>query len=153
MLSGHVEHLLQAVYVAKRDLSRIRRAVWPVRDLTSELRRTQSPLVAEGTEVFLRDVYDHTIQVIDIVEAYRDMVSGLVDLHMSTVSNRMNEVMKVLTLIATIFMPLGFMAGLYGMNFEHMPELAYPWAYPVLLVLMTMVAGGMLGWFKRRGWL
>lgn len=137
----------------KRELVVFRRSVWPVRDLLSGLASGESPHVTDDTRVFLRDVHDHAVHMVETVEALRDVVSGTIDLYLSTVAHRTNEVMKVLTIMASIFIPLTFMAGIYGMNFEHMPELAQPWAYPALWVAMLVVAGGMVAWFRRRGWL
>jgi magnesium transporter len=137
----------------KVELLRFRKAVWPLRETINGLVREESELIAEKTEIFLKDVYDHTIQVIDTVEGFRDTVSGLLDVYLSSVSNRMNEVMKVLTIIATIFIPLTFIAGIYGMNFEHMPELRFAWAYPLVWLVMLVVALAMIGFFRRRGWL
>ena len=137
----------------KRDLLRMRKATWPLREMVGALARTDSALVREGTRVWLRDVYDHAVQVIDIVETFREMTQELADLYLSSVSNRMNEIMKVLTVIATIFMPLTFIVGIYGMNFHSMPELSWGWGYPALWAVMLLVAGGMAWMFKRRGWL
>jgi magnesium transporter len=131
----------------------VRRAVWPLRELANALVRTESSLIEERTQVFLRDVYDHTIQVVDAAETLREVVSGLMDLYLSSVSNRMNEIMKVLTVMASIFIPLTFLAGIYGMNFEVMPELGFPWAYPVLLGLMLVMAIGLVVFFKKKDWL
>ncbi len=144
---------LEQVYQLKRELLFVRRAAWPVRELVNGLQRAESELVAPETEPYLRDAYDHAVQVIDTTETYRDLVAGLVDLYMSGVSNRMNEVMKVLTVIATVFIPVTFVAGVYGMNFEWMPELEWRWGYPVVLALMAAMAGGMLVYFRRRDWL
>jgi magnesium transporter len=110
-------------------------------------------LIQEKTTIFFRDVYDHTIQVIDTVETLRDIVSGMLDIYLSSVSNRMNEVMKVLTIIATIFIPMTFIAGIYGMNFKHMPELEWPWAYPALWLLLIGIFVAMLFYFRRKKWL
>jgi magnesium transporter len=110
-------------------------------------------LVDPQTRVFLRDVHDHTVQVIDTVESLRDVVGGTIDLYLSQVGHRQNEIMKVLTVMASIFIPLTFLAGIYGMNFEHMPELVLPWAYPTLLGVMVLVALLMLLYFRRKGWL
>jgi len=137
----------------KRELLFLRKAVWPLREVLSSIRRDGSALFREGTLVFLRDVYDHTIQVIDTVETYRDMVSTMIDLYLSSISNRMNEVMKMLTIIATIFIPLTFIAGVYGMNFEVMPELGWPFGYFATLGVMAVIAGVMLIYFRRRRWL
>jgi len=115
--------------------------------------RGESPLIQESTGIYLRDVYDHTIQVIDAVETFRDMLSGMLDIYLSSVSNRMNEVMKVLTIIATIFIPLTLIAGIYGMNFRYMPELEWPWAYPMLWLIMLGIGVLMLIYFRRKRWL
>jgi magnesium transporter len=136
----------------RREALVVRRAVWPLRDVLGSLYRGESHMVQPETRVFLRDVHDHAVQVIDTVETLRELVAGVMDLHMSAVSNRMNEVMKVLTIIATIFIPLSFLTGLYGMNFDVMPELHVPWAYPALLGVMATVGIGMLTYFKRKGW-
>jgi magnesium transporter len=127
--------------------------VWPLREVISSLERGESSLIYESTGMYFRDVYDHTIQVMDTVETYRDMVSGMLDTYLSSLSNRMNEVMKVLTIIATIFIPLTFVAGIYGMNFEFMPELKWHWGYFAALGLMIVVFIGMVFYFKRKRWL
>ena len=144
---------MRRIHGLKHEMLVVRRAVWPLRELSNALARSESSLVQEETQVFLRDVYDHTVQVIDTAETLRDVVSGLMDLYMSSVSNRMNEIMKVLTIMASIFIPLTFLAGIYGMNFEFMPELSIRWAYPALLVVMAAIGGGLLLFFKKRGWL
>ncbi len=143
---------LQAIYALKRSLIALRRSVWPLRDVVAELERGDSSLICASTLVYLRDVYDHAIQVAETVETYRDTASGTLDVYLSSQSSRMNEIMKVLTIIATIFIPLTFIAGVYGMNFAYMPELGYSWGYPVTLALMAVVAGIMLFYFKRKGW-
>lgn len=144
---------LQAIHILKREMIYLRKSVWPLREVISGLERTESELIKESTGIFLRDVYDHTIQVIDTVETYRDMLSGMLDMYLSSVSNRMNEVMKVLTIIATIFIPLTFIAGIYGMNFKHMPELEWRWAYFIVLAFMFGIGVLMLILFKRKKWL
>lgn len=144
---------LQEVHVLKREMIYLRKSVWPLREVVSTLERGESELIKETTMVYLRDAYDHTIQVIDTVETFRDMLSGMVDLYLSSLSNRMNEVMKVLTVIATIFIPLTFVTGIYGMNFEQMPELSHPLGYPAVLALMAVVGIGMAAYFRRKGWL
>jgi magnesium transporter len=143
---------MHRLHALKREILMVRRAVWPVRDMVNSLLRTESPLVSNATHVFLRDVYDHAIRIIDSVEVLRDVVGGIIDLYLSSLSHRTNEVMKTLTVIASIFIPLTFIAGVYGMNFEYMPELEWPWAYPTLLALMAVLALGMLWIFRRRGW-
>lgn len=137
----------------KRELLVVRKAVWPMRDVLAQVVRDEEDMFTPETEVFLRDVHDHAVHVVENVEALRDVVSGAVDLHVSMLSARTNEVMKVLTMMASIFIPLTFFAGIYGMNFDHMPELRLRWAYPVLLVLMALMATGMVVYFRRKGWL
>jgi magnesium transporter len=144
---------LQSIHEMKREMIILRKSVWPLREVVNGFERTDPPLVRESTRVFLKDVYDHTIQVIDAVETYRDVLSGMLDLYLSTVSNRMNEVMKVLTIIATIFIPLTFVAGIYGMNFQFMPELRWCWSYPLVWLAMVIVAVSMVFFFKRKRWL
>ena len=144
---------LHTIQTLKRELSHLRRMVWPLREVVSGFQRGESELLSERTEIFLRDVYDHTIQVMETLEAFRDMVSGMFDTYLSSVSNRMNEVMKVLTIIATIFIPVTFVAGVYGMNFHTMPELAKPWGYPAALGVMLLIAVGMLVYFRRKRWI
>jgi len=144
---------LQQMQQLKRQLLFIRRSVWPLREVIGGLQRGESAMFEEANLLYLRDVYEHTIQVIDTVETHRDIVSGLLDIYLSSLSNKMNEVMRVLTVIATLFIPLTFITGLYGMNFHHMPELAYRWAYPAILILMAALSGIMLAYFRRRGWL
>jgi magnesium transporter len=144
---------LQTIHSLKREILYFRKQVWPLREVLSALVKDQSNLIEDMTQVFLRDVYDHTIQVIDTIESLRDVLSGLQDLYLSTISNRMNEVMKVLTMMATIFIPLTFIAGIYGMNFEYMPELKWKWSYPVLWGVLVAIFVSMLIWFKRKRWL
>ena len=144
---------LAIMHRMKREMIFLRKSIWPLREVISGLERDESPIIKESTHVFLRDVYDHTIQVIDTVEALRDMIGGMLDIYLSSVSNRMNEVMKVLTIIATIFIPLTFIAGVYGMNFENMPELRVPWAYPVVWGVMGAVGLLMVLFFRRKRWL
>ncbi len=146
-------NVLRAIRQLKGDALLLRRSVWPLREVVSSLARQDSALVRPGSLPYLRDLYDHTIQVADTVETYRDLIGGLRDIYLTVISNRMNEVMKVLTIIATIFIPLTFIAGVYGMNFEHMPELKYTWGYFATLAVMLIVAVGMLIFFKKRKWL
>ena len=113
----------------------------------------ESPLVCEATQVYFRDVHDHALQIIDTVETYRDIMAGMLDIYLSSVSNRLNEVMKVLTIIATLFIPVSFIAGVFGMNFEHMPELRWKWSYPIFWAVIVVALGGMLLWFRRKKWL
>jgi magnesium transporter len=144
---------LQAIHTLKRKLIFLRKSLWPLREVVSSLQRTESTLIHESTDIYLRDVYDHTIQVIDTIETSRDILSGMLDIYLSSLSNKMNQVMKVLTIIATIFIPLTFIAGIYGMNFKYMPELEWFWAYPFILVAMVVIGIFMLVYFKRKKWL
>ncbi len=153
LISDPGRKTIQALHTLKREIIFLRKSVWPLREVISGLERAGSPLIKESTGIFLRDVYDHTIQVIDTVETYRDMLSGMLDIYLSSVSNRMNEIMKVLTIIATIFIPLTFIAGIYGMNFDFMPELNWRWGYFAVLALMAAVGVFMLFYFWRKKWL
>jgi len=152
LVTNPASSTLRAIHVLKRDLIFLRRSVWPLREVLNGLQREDSTLVCEATRVYLRDVYDHTIHAIDTLETFRDMISGMLDIYLSTISNRLNEVMKVLTIIATIFMPLTFISGVYGMNFQHMPELEWRWGYPAVLLFMGAVSGFMVLYFKRKKW-
>jgi len=159
LLVSPVPETFVAIRRLKRALLEVRHAVWPARDALNLLLIEEHALIRPGTKVFFRDCYDHTIQLMDMVETFREMASGLVDEYMSAVSNRMNEIMKVLTVVATIFIPLTFIVGLYGMNFDtkaspyNMPELSWAYGYPALLLLMAAVAGGMLYYFRRKRWI
>jgi magnesium transporter len=159
VLVSPVPETFLAIRRLKRELLEVRHAVWPARDALNLLLIEEHDLIRPGTKVFFRDCYDHTVQLMDMVESFREMASGLVDEYMSAVSNRMNEIMKVLTVMATIFIPLTFIVGVYGMNFDtkaspyNMPELAWAYGYPVLLFLMAAVAGGMLYYFRRKRWI
>ena len=137
----------------KRNILFMRKSLWPLRDVVNALKSEATDLVQASTDVYIRDVNDHTIQVLDAIELLRDTISGLIDLNMSSASNRMNEVMKVLTLIATIFIPLTFIAGIYGMNFEYMPELGWQWGYFGALGVMAVLGFFMVWYFKSRKWL
>lgn len=140
------------LHALRRELVLLRRAVWPLREVLGSLERGSTALVAAETRVYLRDVYDHTVHAIETLESFRDMVAGIHDIHLMGLSNRLNEIMKVLAIIATIFMPLSFIAGIYGMNFRNMPELGWPWAYPAVLGVMLVIGGGMLYYFKKKKW-
>jgi len=144
---------LDLMHSLKREMLFLRNSVWPLREVIGAMVRGGSPLIHESTEVYLRDVHDHTIQVIETIETFRDMLSGMLDIYLSSVSNRLNEVMKVLTIISTVFMPLTFIAGVYGMNFRHMPEIGWRWSYPVVLGVMLVAALMMLLYFRRKRWL
>jgi magnesium transporter len=151
LMASPTPRTLHAVYALKREVINLRKSVWPLRELIGGLQRERD-LVREGTQVYLRDLYDHAVQVLDTVETYRDLLAGMLDIYLSSVSNRMNEVMKVLTVIATIFIPLTFIAGVYGMNFEHMPELRWRHGYALVWGVMLAVGVGMLLYFRRKRW-
>ncbi len=144
---------LNHIYKLKRDMIYLRKSVWPLREVINGLLRGESKIIKKSTNIYLRDLYDHTIQVIDTVETYRDMISGMLDIYMSSISNKMNEVMKVLTIFAAIFIPLTFIVGVYGMNFQYMPELSIEWAYPAIWVVIISVSVTLLAYFKHRKWI
>ncbi len=150
---------LQQIHDLKKEMIYLRKSVWPLREIISGLEREETPLLKETTNIYIRDLYDHTIQVIDTVETFRDMISGMLDVYLSSVSNRMNEIMKVLTIFAAIFIPLTFIAGIYGMNFNpekspfNMPELNWYLGYPFAVALMVSVGVGMLFYFRRKKWM
>ncbi|KAA0217839.1 magnesium and cobalt transport protein CorA [bacterium] len=151
--------LIGRIHESKRDLLTLRRALWPLREAVHTLYRDPLPLFAEETRLHLRDTYDHTIQIIDLLETYRETSSSLIDVYLSSLSNRMNEIMKVLTIIATVFIPLGWVAGVYGMNFDpessalNMPELKWAWGYPFALAMMLLIVLAEVYFFWRKGWL
>jgi magnesium transporter len=136
----------------RHDLVAVRRAIWPMREVATVLQREESTLIAADTRIFLRDVYDHAVQALEIVESLRETAVSVMEVFLTVQNQRLNEVMKVLTVIATIFIPLTFIASIYGMNFKHMPELDARGGYPAVLGLMLLVAGGMIAYFRRRGW-
>ncbi len=149
---------LERIYQIRRELLTLRRAIWPQRDAINSLIRDGSELISHDVQVYLRDCYDHTIQVMDMVETYRELATGLMDVYLSSVSNKMNEIMKLLTIVSAIFIPLTFIAGVYGMNFNreksplNMPELEWYWGYPACLALMAIIAGCLVWFFWKRGW-
>jgi magnesium transporter len=153
VLSEASPETLRDLTTIKSTLLGLRRAVVPQRDAVNALIRDECEFVSDAVRLYLRDTYDHVVQTSEAVETARELVSGLMNTYLSVVSNRMNEVMKTLTIVASIFIPITFMAGLYGMNFEHMPELHLRWGYPVLILLMVAVGVGMLVYFKRKGWI
>ncbi|NNG17477.1 MAG: magnesium/cobalt transporter CorA [Gemmatimonadales bacterium] len=144
---------LADVQRAKRDLRRLRRAIWPLREYLNAILREPTPLISEHTTVYLRDCSDHAVRILDLVESYREWSSDLSDLYVSTVNTRMNDVMRVLTIFAAIFIPLTFVAGIYGMNFQRMPELAWYFGYPLVLTIMASVGVTMVFYFRRKGWI
>lgn len=159
LVSNPSTETLQTIHSLKRELIFIRKSVWPLRELIAGLQRSESKIIHKSTLIYFRDVYDHTIHVIDTVETFRDMISGVLDIYLSSISNKMNEVMKVLTIFAAIFIPLTFVAGVYGMNFNpdrspfSMPELNFYWGYPLTLISMLLISSVLLFYFKKKKWL
>ena len=153
VISNPTERTVQQIHSLKREMIFMRKSIWPLREVIGGLQKSESSLINETTGIYLRDVYDHTIQIIDTIESFRDIVSGMLDIYLSSLSNKMNAVMKVLTIIATLFIPLTFVAGIYGMNFKYMPELEWRWSYPIVWLIMIAVAVVMLCYFKRKKWL
>jgi len=153
LISHPAPETLRAIQSLKREMILLRKSVWPLREMIGSLGRSDSSLIREPSVIYFRDVYDHAVQVIDTIETYRDMLSGMLDIYLSTISNKMNEIMKVLTVIATIFMPLTFIAGVYGMNFKYMPELEWAWGYFIIWGIMLAIAVWMLVYFKRKKWM
>ncbi len=143
---------LQAIYQLKRELLYLRKNILPLRDVMLRLEKGDSPLINESSRFYLRDLYDHIIQINDTIETFREMATSLLELYHTGISNRMNEVMKVLTIISTLFIPLSFLAGVYGMNFKYMPELEYRWSYAVFWAVIIAVAFGMILYFRRKKW-
>lgn len=153
LLSDPTNETIHAIHHLKLAILHLKKYIWPLREIINALAKGESTLISETTLIYLRDVYDHIIHAIDTIETTRDMISGMLDIYLSSVSNRMNQVMKVLTVIATIFIPLTFIAGVYGMNFKYMPELDWPWGYPMVMGFMAVAAAVMLLLFKRKNWL
>ena len=153
MVADPKPEFLRTIHALKREMIFLRKSVWPLREVVNNMIRSESKLIEHATHIYLRDVYDHTIQVIDGVETFRDMLSGMHDTYLSGISNRMNEIMKVLTIFASIFIPLTFIAGIYGMNFSYMPELVWRWAYFGVWGVFIAVAVLMILYFKRKKWL
>ena len=153
VVSSPSPETVRKIHRLKREMIVLRKALWPLREVVAALERRDSPLISESVTLYLRDVYDHTVQAIDTVETYRDILSGLLDVYLSSLSNRMNEIMKFLTIIGTIFIPLTFIAGVYGMNFQYFPELHWKWGYFACLLFMFAIAIVMLFYFKRKKWL
>ena len=153
LLDNPTRDTLEIIHEMKREMIYLRKQIWPIREIINSLVKNESSLIQEQLHVYFRDVYDHTIQIIDTIESYRDILAGMLDIYLSTLSNKMNEVMKVLTIIATIFIPITFVAGIYGMNFKFMPELEWRWGYFMVWGIVIVVAGIMLGFFKKKQWL
>lgn len=144
---------MTCLHQLRREVIFLRKCAWPMREVVSGLQRSETPLITEATAIYLRDVYDHAVYVMETVDTFRDMLANMLDIYLSSISARMNEVMKVLTIIATLFIPLTFIVGVYGMNFDYFPELKWRWAYPVLWIIMIGIAGAMLVYFRRKHWL
>jgi magnesium transporter len=153
LITAPTPEALHEIQKLKQEMIFLRKSIWPLREVISALERGESSLISESTGIYFRDVYDHTIQVIDTIETFRDLLSGMVDIYLSSVSNKMNEVMKVLTIIATIFIPLTFIAGIYGMNFKYMPELEWRWGYFGVWMVMVVIISGMIIYFRKKRWL
>ncbi len=143
---------LKTIHKLKRQVLFLHKAVWPLRDVLSSLERGESELINESTNIFIRDLYDHVVQAMDTTETIRDILSSMLDIYLSSTSNRMNEIMKVLTIISTVFMPLSFIVGIYGMNIKNMPELGWPYMYPVLWLVMIVIGASMLYYFRKKKW-
>jgi magnesium transporter len=144
---------LKIIHGMKRELIFLKKTIWPLREVISSLNRSESTIIKKSTSIFIRDVYDHTIQVIDTIETFRDMNSGMLDIYLSSISNKMNEIMKVLTIFAAIFIPLTFIAGIYGMNFQYMPELSWQFGYYFILGIMVFVIIVLLIYFRIKKWI
>lgn len=160
--SEYIEHqlmeepkkeVLQSIYSLKREMIYLSNSIWPLREVVGNLTRTDSTLIKDNTSLYLRDVHDHIIQIIDIIESYRDIMTGMLDTYLSSISNKTNDVMKILTIFSTMFIPLTFLAGIYGMNFKYFPELDLPWAYPVFWMVTVVIMVIMLFYFRRKKWL
>ncbi len=153
LLENSKPETLHEIHDLKRETIDLRKQIWPLREVINRFAREETNLIRETTHVYLRDVYDHTIQIIDTIESFRDIFSGMIDLYLSTISNKMNEVMKLLTIIATIFIPITFVAGIYGMNFKVMPELEWKWGYPAVWAVMVGIVFVLIVFFRRKRWL
>jgi magnesium transporter len=153
MQTNRAGEVARAIHLLKREMIWLRKAVWPLREAINSLQRAESPLIRSSTGVYLKDVYDHTIEVIDTVETYRDVLSGMLENNLSLLTTRLNEVMKVLTVISTIFIPLTFIVGVYGMNFRYMPELEWRWGYPLVMLGMTIIGVALYFYFRRKKWI
>jgi magnesium transporter len=147
------QNTLMQIQYSKRNIIHLRKTIFPIREILNTLIRGDTDMIEDSTLLYFRDVYDHVIRIIETVESYRDMVSGLLDIYLSSVSNKMNEIMKVLTIIATIFIPLTFIAGIYGMNFLYMPELQWRWSYLIVWIVIITITGSMVYFFRRKKWL
>jgi magnesium transporter len=152
VMSGREPDILRDIHALKRELLLLRRGLWPMRDVIHQLQAERHQCLSDEARTYMNDLYDHTVQAMDILETYREVIAGLGETHLSAVNNRLNEVMKVLTVVSVVFVPLNFMAGVFGMNFEAFPWKA-PWAFPVFGIACLIIGGAMVRWFDRRGWL
>ena len=152
IITNPEQKTLKTIYNLKRDMLFMRKSVWPLREVISKLERGEISLIRNSTRIYMRDIYDHTIQITDTIETYRDMLSGMIDIYLSSTSNRLNGVLKILTVIATIFIPVTFIASIYGMNFKYMPEFAWRWSYPVVWIVILVIIVSMLIYFKKKKW-
>jgi magnesium transporter len=152
LMTNPTQETLKEIYSIKREMLYLRKAVWPLRDVSNQLEKSESNLIKEKTVIYLQDLYDSVIQAIDTIETYRDMIALMLEIYLSSISNKLNEVMKVLTVISTIFIPLTFLVGVYGMNFRYVPEFELRWAYPVLWIIMATIGISMFIYFKRKKW-
>ncbi|MES2138701.1 MAG: magnesium/cobalt transporter CorA [Bacteroidota bacterium] len=153
LMEEPTKQTLKQLHHMKREMIFLRKAVWPMRELINNLERSETELIKPSTDIYLRDLHDHAVRVIDTVETFRDLLSGMMDIYLSSVSNRMNEVMKVLTIITTIFVPVTFIVGVYGMNFDFMPELHSKWGYPLTWFVIIITIGSLLIYFRRKKWM
>jgi magnesium transporter len=152
LISDPQSGTLQKIYKLKKKTIDIRKLIWPMRELIYKIQREESKLIGDDLQIYYRDIYDHIFRITDLLENYRDIIFGMLDLYLSSISNKMNDIMKVLTIISTIFIPISFLAGFYGMNFQYMPEFANPFAYPILIIVMLSIALIMLYFFRRKKW-
>jgi magnesium transporter len=152
LVSNPTQKTLKTIYDLKRNMLYMRKSTWPLREIISRLERGEISLISDSTRPYIRDIYDHIIQVIDTIETFRDMLSGMVDIYLSSMSHRLNEVMKILTIISTIFIPITFIASIYGMNFRFMPEISWKWGYLVVWAIILFIIIYMIIYFKRKKW-
>ena len=143
---------LMEIHRLKKEMIFFRKAVWPLREMINDLQKEDSPLISDSTKIFMRDIYDHTIQIMDTIETYKDIVAGMLEIYLTNITNKTNTVMKVLTIIATIFMPPTFIVGIYGMNFKYLPELNWRFGYPAVMLLILLIVISMTLYFKRKKW-
>ena len=153
LMNNPTSTTLRKIYAVKREMVMLRKYIWPLRELVLKFQMSESQLIQKGTKIYIKDLYSHAVHITDTLESYRDMISDMLDTYLSLSSNKMNEVMKILTIMASIFIPLTFVAGIYGMNFEDMPELHHRWGYPAAITVMVLIAVGMVYYFRKKKWL